>query len=276
MKSQTTHEIYELKVDHSNASRLYEYHLAKNFIKAGDTVLDFGCNAGTGIDVIYNNACHFYGIDVVPGLQQVFREKYRDKPNVHLKIVKEGELFDKTEMFDVVLALNIIEHLDDPHHYLRELKRVTKPGGRIILTTVNRNLRLLPWQKPWNPYHVTEFSPVGLRKLLEKHYSKIELRGIIKGPPFFPDYSGMAMKRKLRLGVELPARQFVQKIKMKVKGKREQVAALQAPEQVKKSTRQGPAIETFDISLFQKAFESIRINENNPSKWSEILAVCQK
>jgi 2-polyprenyl-3-methyl-5-hydroxy-6-metoxy-1,4-benzoquinol methylase len=39
--------------------------------------------------------------------------------------------------FDAVVALEIIEHLENPNRFLRELRRVVKPGGRVALSTPN-------------------------------------------------------------------------------------------------------------------------------------------
>ncbi len=39
--------------------------------------------------------------------------------------------------FDIVTSIEVIEHLEDQFHFIRELYRVTKPGGQIIVTTPN-------------------------------------------------------------------------------------------------------------------------------------------
>lgn len=39
--------------------------------------------------------------------------------------------------FDLVMAVEIIEHLENPRHVLREVVRILKPGGRLVLTTPN-------------------------------------------------------------------------------------------------------------------------------------------
>lgn len=41
------------------------------------------------------------------------------------------------DKFDLVLSSEVIEHLENPRHYLREMAKVTKPGGYILLSTPN-------------------------------------------------------------------------------------------------------------------------------------------
>jgi SAM-dependent methyltransferase len=61
--------------------------------------------------------------------------------------VDEGLPFEE-ESFDLVWCAEVIEHLKDPEHALREFRRVTKPGGDIVLTTPNSYawlFRLVAW-----------------------------------------------------------------------------------------------------------------------------------
>lgn len=47
------------------------------------------------------------------------------------------------EQFDVVLALEIIEHVQDPALFVQEVSRLCKPGGLVIFSTLNRNAKSL-------------------------------------------------------------------------------------------------------------------------------------
>lgn len=42
-----------------------------------------------------------------------------------------------TEKFDLITAVEIIEHLDNPRHLLRELRKLLRPGGLLVVTTPN-------------------------------------------------------------------------------------------------------------------------------------------
>ena len=88
---QRTHPVYELKVDVSNTSRLYEYYMLKDDIKKEDYVLDFGCNIGSGLDVLSDFSDNVFGIDVIPELNDILYEKYKQNPKIEYKIVDQGE-----------------------------------------------------------------------------------------------------------------------------------------------------------------------------------------
>ena len=62
--------------------------------------------------------------------------------------------------------------------FLTGLRRLCRPEGRVILTTPNRRHRLLPFQRPWNTYHVREFRQRELRRLLEEVFPRVSVLGL--------------------------------------------------------------------------------------------------
>lgn len=81
--------------------------------------------------------------------------------------------------FDVVLAVEVIEHLENPRHFIRELKKVTKKGGKIIISTPNPYslLSILSFSLkgfhssfgPKNyPAHITEVSLYNLSNIINE------------------------------------------------------------------------------------------------------------
>jgi 2-polyprenyl-3-methyl-5-hydroxy-6-metoxy-1,4-benzoquinol methylase len=75
------------------------------------------------------------------------------------------------ESFDIVALCEVIEHLAEPERMLVEVKRVLKPGGKLVLTTPHR-LR----ETPADPNHVQEFFPEELRLFLVKYFSVVEIK----------------------------------------------------------------------------------------------------
>jgi SAM-dependent methyltransferase len=73
--------------------------------------------------------------------------------------------------FDSVFAFDVIEHVDDDARFVAELVRVTRPGGEIMISTPNADLRILPraltpWaHRRWGHARCTGYAPGELSAL---------------------------------------------------------------------------------------------------------------
>jgi 2-polyprenyl-3-methyl-5-hydroxy-6-metoxy-1,4-benzoquinol methylase len=104
--------------------------------------------------------------------------------------------------FDVVIASEVIEHLENPRFTARELYRLCRPGGHVILTTPNnesiRSLLALAirghfvhFDKGWYPGHITPLVRKDLlRVLVEAGFEPIGFRFTENGPlPGLPTHT---------------------------------------------------------------------------------------
>lgn len=83
---------------------------------------------------------------------------------------------DLGEQFDVVVAGELIEHVDEPGPLLASARVHLRPGGRLILTTPHAFFAyhvaeawLLDPRRRWNPEHVAWYEPFTLGNLLARH-----------------------------------------------------------------------------------------------------------
>jgi SAM-dependent methyltransferase len=92
-------------------------------------VLDAGCGSGRNLEVLrdYGNAS---GVDASPDAVAVARS--RGHQDVREAIVEELPFSDAE--FDLVTCLDVVEHTPDDRRTLRELRRVTRPGGLALIT----------------------------------------------------------------------------------------------------------------------------------------------
>jgi SAM-dependent methyltransferase len=142
---------------------------------AGKDVLDLGCGTGYGSARVAETARRVVGADVCDETLAHARARHTGA-NLTFEALKEGApLPFEAGSFDVVLSFQVIEHVGDPHGQLRGIHRVLAPGGTLLLATPNRTARLLPFQRPWNRWHPTEYDQAGLTALLGAHFPAVEV-----------------------------------------------------------------------------------------------------
>ncbi len=94
----------------------------------------------------------------------------------------EALLAERAGPFDVVLNLEVIEHVADPRQYLRDTARLVAPGGVMIFATLNRTLKALALAKIGAEY-VLRWVPAGTHDW-KKFLTPDELRGFLAGEPY--------------------------------------------------------------------------------------------
>jgi len=97
-------------------------------------VLDVGCSSGYLARPLTERGCTVIGIErdeaAAAAAQDVCSE-------VFVGDVETLTLPFPAESFDVVLCGDLIEHLRDPHRFLKRIRPLLRPGGRLVLTTPN-------------------------------------------------------------------------------------------------------------------------------------------
>jgi 2-polyprenyl-6-hydroxyphenyl methylase/3-demethylubiquinone-9 3-methyltransferase len=91
-------------------------------------------------------------------------------------------LLEEDRRFDVVLNMEVIEHVADSKAFLLDTARLMKPGGMMIVATLNRTLRALALAKVGAEY-VLRWVPAGTHDW-SKFLTPDELRGFVEGQPF--------------------------------------------------------------------------------------------
>jgi SAM-dependent methyltransferase len=146
-------------------------------LHAGSVVLDAACGLGYGSAELSRRG-FAVGVDKDRDALNRARSRYGGASCAFVACSIERLPF-KDSSFSHVCSFQTLEHMDDDVSFLRELNRVSIPQGVIYATTPNRLLRLRSGQRPWNRFHVREYSPEEFRRTLSSVFAGVEVSGVM-------------------------------------------------------------------------------------------------
>jgi SAM-dependent methyltransferase len=134
----------------------------------GARVLDVGCGRGVILGPLANRGFETHGVEISEAATR------GADPRTQIRIAPRLDAAGyEPESFDQVVIWHVLEHLDDPAGALREVARILRPGGRIIVAVPNFSSAQARWTgSAWFhldlPRHLYQFPLPALRRLLEK------------------------------------------------------------------------------------------------------------
>lgn len=159
----------------------------------GKKVLHLGCtNSPYTEDSINNNmllhfelekaAAELFGIDSDENAIDML--KSHGTKNIYLADLENLDGLDLNETFDIIVAGEMIEHLNNPGHFLRGIQRFMNLETKLLITTINAycGMRFI-WYglrgkrglaEPVHPDHVAYYSYSTLKLLLTRHQLNVE------------------------------------------------------------------------------------------------------
>ena len=135
------------------------------------TVLEIGCGEGYGISELAKFSNKYIGVDkfdtfISDDLRNNYDIVFHKMEIPPLKNIEENSV-------DFVVTFQVIEHIQDDNYFLKEIFRVLKPGGKLLLTTPNKLMSLSR-----NPWHIREYSPNEMKDILKKYFTKSQVNGV--------------------------------------------------------------------------------------------------
>jgi 2-polyprenyl-6-hydroxyphenyl methylase / 3-demethylubiquinone-9 3-methyltransferase len=108
----------------------------------GLRVLDIGCGAGVLCEPLARLGATMVGAD--PGesiIKEARRHARQSGVEVDYRCTTAEALADAGEQFDAVLAMEVIEHVNDSDLFVQRCAELVRPGGLIIISTINRTIK---------------------------------------------------------------------------------------------------------------------------------------
>lgn len=106
-----------------------------SLLSPSDQVLECACGTGLLTTAMVPRCAHLTATDFSPQMLQQAAAKCRTFPNVTFQQGNILAIAFPDNTFNVVVAANVIHLLDDPLQALRELHRVCRPGGLVVIPT---------------------------------------------------------------------------------------------------------------------------------------------
>jgi 2-polyprenyl-3-methyl-5-hydroxy-6-metoxy-1,4-benzoquinol methylase len=147
----------------------------------GDSIADVGCGQGDLYGYVRSRFTRYVGIDAVR------YEGFPEQAEFCSLDLDGGRIPLNDGSADVVAAIEVIEHLENPREFMRKLVRLAKAGGWVIVTTPNQlsllslltlvvKQRFQAFQDCHYPAHLTALLEIDLRRIAaECGLTKIEV-----------------------------------------------------------------------------------------------------
>jgi SAM-dependent methyltransferase len=104
----------------------------------GERLLDLGCGDGTFTIHFSKNYREIHGIDIQQKNLDAFARKTSGDPRLHLHNMSSSSMDFPDNHFDTIMTLETLEHVADLPGTAREIHRVLKPSGELLITVPNR------------------------------------------------------------------------------------------------------------------------------------------
>ena len=188
---------------------LHRYALACELARGLD-VLDIACGEGYGTMLLAKHAASAVGVDVAPEAVAHAAQKYVCR---NLRFLQGSAISIPlpASSVDVVVSFETIEHLREHDEMIGEIRRVLRPGGKLIISSPDKRYYTDATGHA-NPFHLRELYCDEFHSLLGRHfkYTTLFLQRIVYGSLIIPqnavpgfteyrgDFGGFTAEQTLR------------------------------------------------------------------------------
>lgn len=188
------HKINPVRLEYlkNKITQHYAIETKDNTPLNGLKILDVGCGGGLISMPLAQMGADVTAIDANESNIKAAGDYAKDnKIDIQLQHITAEELLPKAnQSFDVVVSLEVIEHVANPKDFIQNLTKLVKPGGMVVISTINRTLKsyvfaivmaeyVLGWVPKKTHDHSKFIKPSELNKMINNTgFSLKELKGM--------------------------------------------------------------------------------------------------
>ena len=164
--------------------------------KKNGRLLDLGAGTGAFLNTMKQKGWEVTGIE--PDARA--RKEARSLHGIELQETAALQELERNA-FDAITLWHVLEHVHSLHEYIKRLKELLKPGGKIFIavpnyTSVDSNVYKLFWAAYDVPRHLYHFTPAAMDALVQRHGLKI----VAKKPMWFDSFYISLLSSKYKNG----------------------------------------------------------------------------
>lgn len=160
-----------------NKLHLQRYQFTLDSIQRGERCLEVGAGLGVLSQMLCAHGVRYSGIEIDPEACEQAQHRVGSRDLIQQADAHDLPFADNS--FDVIVCLEVLEHLQDYRRALSEIHRVLQPSGKLIASIPHRFKGGPGETNPFygcNRFHLYEPGEGEFRKALEQHFEKVEFR----------------------------------------------------------------------------------------------------
>lgn len=165
--------------EESSRMAFYQRIARLDFFDCDGSILDVGCGMGGLFSVMANdNRLEKFGIDFSAKAIEIIKKRVKGEfivGDVH-------NLPYENSRFDRIVCIETVEHVDSPDGLIKEMIRILKPSGKILITVPNEENDTPPENWPGGvSLHINKFTTDTLRQLVSDNQMVVEFCDVVDG-----------------------------------------------------------------------------------------------
>ena len=146
--------------------------------KISEPILDVGTGPGRMAYTLANTGFRVTSIDISKEAQEVakiYAERYKVLNKIKFIPMDAQKLRFKNASFSTTISANLLHDVKNPHKVIQEMVRITKPGGKVIVSDLNKKGKDLVNKVYRINKEVHRGKPIDLKKIVEVNFRQTEI-----------------------------------------------------------------------------------------------------